>query len=445
MNLFSKNTLFPLFLVALFAQNTAAQCPVSDISLWTQPEVDSFPLKYPDCKKIDGNLWVVEDSWHPGPPVENLHGLLGIDSVMGEIAIGRHKQMPNLDGLDSLRFVGGDFSIGTNEQLNSFAALHNLRRIDGELWVLNAPSLKNFHGLENLTRAGGIRIEEMSVESLQGFNNLRVAGSFVVQKTGLQNMEGLEKLDSVLSQLYLGEMPRLKALNGLENLRHAESMTLNALDSLTNLHGLEGLKSGAILQFSGNKRLESLDGLENLQSLTGQFIPAFPLKLPAMFITNNPKLHDLSALDHPISMGIGIQITDNPSLSACSVEAICTLLGQAPDTVTIIGNLANCNSDAEILSFCAVPTTGFSRKTGFEIFPCPISDGEPLQISLENDFLGKVRIEVLGLDGRVISVFEKGKTAHREVFEISDLPKAGPFFVRVSDGRTSSARLVLKV
>jgi len=83
-------------------------------------------------------------------------------------------------------------------------------------------------------------------------------------------------------------------------------------------------------------------------------------------------------------------------------------------------------------------------KSAFQVFPNPLPAGQPLRVLLENDFFGTVKIEILGLDGRVLQVFEKEKTAPSlgEVLNLTDVPAS--FFVRVSDGQTSASRLVLK-
>ncbi len=91
-----------------------------------------------------------------------------------------------------------------------------------------------------------------------------------------------------------------------------------------------------------------------------------------------------------------------------------------------------------------VSSENLKKDIVFEVFPNPISENQTLQILLENDNFGKVKIEVLSLDGRLISIFEKEKTAQNQVFEINDLPKMAAFLVRVSDGKTSARRLVLK-
>jgi hypothetical protein len=76
-----------------------------------------------------------------------------------------------------------------------------------------------------------------------------------------------------------------------------------------------------------------------------------------------------------------------------------------------------------------------------------LPEGEALQIMLENDFLGTVKVEILSLDGRVLQTFLEEKTDQRlnvgRVLNPSDVGNSA-FFVRVSDGQTSATRLVVK-
>ena len=59
-------------------------------------------------------------------------------------------------------------------------------------------------------------------------------------------------------------------------------------------------------------------------------------------------------------------------------------------------------------------------------------------------FFGTVKVEILGLDGRVLqTVFEEKITRTvGKVLNLAAVPNA--FFVRVSDGQTSATRLVVK-
>jgi hypothetical protein len=99
-----------------------------------------------------------------------------------------------------------------------------------------------------------------------------------------------------------------------------------------------------------------------------------------------------------------------------------------------------------------VSTADVFENVGFQVLPNPLPDGQPLQVFLENDFFGKIKIEVLGLDGRVLQVFEKEKTARKQVFEIGkSVPNSlrgglpnGAFFIRVLDEKGASQKLVLR-
>jgi len=87
------------------------------------------------------------------------------------------------------------------------------------------------------------------------------------------------------------------------------------------------------------------------------------------------------------------------------------------------------------------------KAVDFQVFPNPIAAGQSLQILLENDFFGTVKVEVLGLDGRVLQTFFEEKTTRRINVDraLNPLELSGnAFFVRVSDGTSSGTRLVVK-
>lgn len=86
----------------------------------------------------------------------------------------------------------------------------------------------------------------------------------------------------------------------------------------------------------------------------------------------------------------------------------------------------------------------FRSESTCEIFPNPVLGEQPLRVSLDNNFLGKVHFEISGLGGRVLATFEKEKTAQKQVFEIQLLPAGSEFAVRVSCGQEKTARVLLK-
>jgi outer membrane protein assembly factor BamB len=101
---------------------------------------------------------------------------------------------------------------------------------------------------------------------------------------------------------------------------------------------------------------------------------------------------------------------------------------------------------AKTLGLPTVSTTDFLAENGyFSVAPNPLGKSDFLKIELENDFLGLLKIEIWTLDGRLVSGFEKEKTAQKQVFEIENMPAENSFWVRVSDRKASVTRLVFKI
>ena len=426
-------------------------CP-RDVLFSRQIEVDSFPIKYPDCKEIQGNLIVYEISANGDPVIYDLSPLLGVHTVHGGVYLYR-SFLPNMHGLDSLRTIGRDLEIKGGYVLTSLEGLDNLQSIGGNLVIRQNESLtfqaklKNLHGLENLERVGGDFIQqERNLLSLEGLDKLRIiGGNFDIQKGKLQSLLGLEALDTIGKSLVLANLPNLKSLSGLQNLHHA-GLNLST-DSLPDLQGLENLRSGRELRLTSNKNLQRLTGLENLEQLTGYNRNTLA-KYPVIWLANNQALSDLSALDHDLDVDDdGIYILNNAALSQCAAQAICAYLPTEPDTVSIAGNLPACESDVAILASCQLLNTGApSDNVGYWVFPNPISSAEQLTVVWQSDFNGPVKLELLSLEGRVLKTIIREKFADQitETIPISErLPRQ--FTLRVSDGRYSAIRLVVKL
>lgn len=94
----------------------------------------------------------------------------------------------------------------------------------------------------------------------------------------------------------------------------------------------------------------------------------------------------------------------------------------------------------------AVGINELAKTTQIKVFPNPVGTGQQLSISLENDFRGRVKIDFLGLDGRVLHSFFEEKTGQQ--LQVSKgLPSSfagNLFIVRVSDGEGSAARVVVR-
>ena len=81
---------------------------------------------------------------------------------------------------------------------------------------------------------------------------------------------------------------------------------------------------------------------------------------------------------------------------------------------------------------------------GFIVSPNPIGSGENLQLTFEDRYLGILDVEFIAPDGRRRASFPLEKTAYFQVFELDDLPQGHSFWIRISNGRTSTTRLVVR-
>jgi hypothetical protein len=86
-----------------------------------------------------------------------------------------------------------------------------------------------------------------------------------------------------------------------------------------------------------------------------------------------------------------------------------------------------------------------SEDVGFQVFPNPVAEYEHLHIVLGEHFSDKIKIELMALDGRVLRTVFREKTAKNmiEILNIEHIDTS--FFIRITDGRTSAARLIIKL
>ncbi|MCK6692943.1 MAG: T9SS type A sorting domain-containing protein, partial [Thermoanaerobaculia bacterium] len=279
-----------------------------------------------------------------------------------------------------------------------------------------AAPIENLNGFANLEIIrGNLEIETTSLQNLGGLQNLdSLGGDFNLFKNAvLQDFGGLNSLKYIGGSIRMYDAPALQNLDGLDSLNHlGGSLSLQMLPVLKYLHALAGVKSA----LQGNIILRNNDALTDLSGIG---------------------LLDFSMLQH-------LELTESAALSGCAQPNICAYLEDG-GAATIGANESGCNSVAEVLAACTVSTFSADEASFFRVFPNPLPDGQPLQVLLENDFFGTVKFEILGLDGRVLQVFEKEKTASNviEGLNLNDIPAV--FLVRVSDGKAAATQRVLRL
>ncbi|HOY06723.1 MAG TPA: hypothetical protein PLO67_15045 [Saprospiraceae bacterium] len=431
-----------LYVLMLAGGSTTGQCP-DFYFFYKQVQIDNFGAQYPDCHTIPANIRI-ETSQDMSDPILNLNGFSGVDSILGYVEMLR-SSLADLHGLDSLRYIGGRMKFVQNPLLTGFWGLENLRYIGGSLQIgLETPpqNMQGFNGLERVEQH--LEISASSMHSLAGLENLRYVGqNMVLRDMPLYSLAGLPNLDTVQYQLVLVRLHRLKNLEGLENL-HAAAPVILECDSLLNLTGLEHLESGVTITLAYNQQLQSLQGLEHFSAFTYDTYP-----WGALVLLDNPRLQDVSALHPGLHMN-GLLLSGNTTLSTCAVDAICSYLAAPGDTTLIGQNGPGCNTGEEILEACSVGTGEITTTDECSVFPNPFSAGQALAITLENDFIGQVKVEIVNLNGRVFNTFFIEKNERKVTRVLPDFPyldnaSTMGWMVRISDELHVQTKLILKL
>ncbi|MCC7245410.1 MAG: hypothetical protein IT269_07010 [Saprospiraceae bacterium] len=146
--------------------------------------------------------------------------------------------------------------------------------------------------------------------------------------------------------------------------------------------------------------------------------------------------NDLSILSNTELREENLVMSDAVLLPDCGIAAVGPFRNGADNDLYLTKIAPVCTS-VEVVNPIAA-------ESAFEVHPNPLAEHEALQISLENDFLGKVKFEVFSLNGQRLGFFVGEKNAREQVFEWKNVPGTGPFLLRMSDGKNAVTRLVIR-
>lgn len=443
-----KRACFLSSCTVLFPVCGLAQCPLGDVSLTWQWEVDEYAAQYANCDTLPGSLMLA------GPEFTDLSVFNDLKVIQGDLHYYGILWEPfDFSPFSQLTHIGGDLRVEECIRCNSFDGLQNLERIEGDL-LAGGDSLESFYGLGNLEYVGGyfssgggplmygfaglnsldtvmgmFRIgtgapvnsvtipNELSyvdgdfqiygtVPTMQGGNQLtRVDGRFVILTTipsatafpmlGVvydiwaparnDYPQGmLPALDTVLHDVHIYDTPGYTILSGFNGIRY--------VGNRLQLIGLDGVTA-------------VVDAFQSLDS-TGQLI-----------INGNDDLMDLSAFEQTLGIG-NVNIIGNPQLSYCHVQAICDriALGALPNP-SILNNAPDCNSAAEVEALCML-TTALSELDAHRptLYPNPVGDrlwldpppapGAPVRVL---DAMGRVWLDAMwGSTGLPVELLPAG-------------------------------------
>ncbi|MBC7607248.1 MAG: T9SS type A sorting domain-containing protein [Burkholderiales bacterium] len=252
-----KNLYISLLLFIIIS--SSAQCPVGNVTLSSQAEVNAFAVNFPNCTQITGNLYVT------GSGITDLTPLSQINSVSGELAVYFSPSIERLNGLNGITSVG-TISLGGNAILNDISALSNLTTVSNTLSVSNCPQLTSLNGLQGITATGGlVSLKGLGVTDLTGLNNLASIGFFldISYNPLLTSLNGLNNLTSIGAYLQMLNNPLLIDLTGIANIN---PLSITAL-VIRNCTSLSYCSVASICYFvqniSGGTMTNNLPGCNN--------------------------------------------------------------------------------------------------------------------------------------------------------------------------------------
>jgi hypothetical protein len=254
--------------------------------------VDSFPLLYPDIKRV-GTLIVAKDDSVNLTDIHDLSPLAQLQFV-NSLYISNNGPLQTLDGLqwiDTLEYV----TIFNNPSLKSLYGLHETRKLYG-LTIRKNNALPNLQGLNKLRRLDGMTIERCAnLTSLSGADSLDyVFGSISIRgNPRLKSVSGFPSLGTVGllvthndSLLHFGHFPKM--------MNFGISVQHNAM--LQDFSELPPFNPGAIVGIGAieNPSLTSFAGCETTPYLL-------------VNVVDNPALEELSTFDYVPRVGAVIQ------------------------------------------------------------------------------------------------------------------------------------------
>ena len=375
-------------------------------------------------KIINGDL-VIKDN----PALGSLFGLDSLKTVRGSLQIRNNDQITDFEGLGSLdsiitynSFYTIALNIRDNALLENFNGINSLSvfgkihpssgsSYGGLIYIKDNPSLENIQDLNSLITNSVYIFEienNLTLESLSGLEWLNSVSSLrIINNDALINLSGLDSLSNVGVFLNIFDnnnlntligLGALNVINSIQIINNSALVSLEGLENLTELYGLQ-----AMLNISSNINLLDLEGLNNLSSLsTAGSVDGF------LKINNNPKLTDLSALISlqnidgfleiknnatlaslygldSINASTVSQITikDNPLLSTCDIESVCSYLSHSCNNAIIENNATGCYNRTEVELLCGY-------QPSIDILTQPVSQSAQVcdQVSFTIDVAG---------------------------------------------------------
>ena len=301
-----------------------------------------------------------------------------------------------------------EINFTTQSQIDSFPINYpNCTGVDGSVYIGGSNDIVNLNGLSQLTYVGNwFRIEyNTALTTLSGLEGITNAPMLIINNNeALTNLTGLNNLTSIEGWLILYANENLTSLEGLNNLTSIGGNLYIGQDTSFGFGG-------------GNPSLTNIEALHNLTSISG-----------GIEIINNAAITSLNGIENIDAGSIySLIIYDNPALSTCEVQSVCSYLASPNGTIEIHDNNSGCNNQNEVETACGV---GFDEIGTFgrpiNIYPNPTSE----QFTIESKVpIYQGDIGIFSVNGHEINQYQI--TESKMDIDIRYLP-SGVYFVRVT-------------
>jgi hypothetical protein len=267
----------------------------SDSTSTTNADTDTAE-ECPEPIVIDGTLKIEDESEIPDYDcVVEITGNLEFEAV----------PMTNLDGFPRLERVGGMLVILWTDSLVEITGFPALREV-GSLWIEGHDALESIEGYAKLEHVmDDLVLDELPVlTNIEGLAAVTSVGSelSVWDVDALESLEALQ-VESIGGMLTIRDCDVLSDLSGLDNLTVLPHVLIWDNDGLVSLAGLEQVTQMESLELERNAALTTVDALVNLHVITDR-----------LNIEGNPELASLAGLAALSEVGGNFELVDNDAL-----------------------------------------------------------------------------------------------------------------------------------
>lgn len=439
-------------ILLLFLFNTVlnSQCPLSDIELSSQAEVDSFTINYPNCAEIQGNLTISNFIGN----IEDLSPLNQITRIEGDFLIRANPKLKSIADFKNLKEVLGTLSIELNSNLTSITGFEKLEMVDG-LRLVNNEKLLEFNFFPNLdTIRSNLNVFVLVDEFNLNANN-EIYTEFLSLNGNIKfdfsnRLIGLKVVDISMNQ-YIGSLDSLysKIPYYVNNIRinDKEKFSFNGIgkyDSLKSIRfsDIDDLifNENIVTSYAIELSLRNCNGFQNLDNISN-------IRLASIFLSSLSQLSnvnsfsDLSELEslsisncENITSIIGFEsafnikevfISSNESLSECAIEPICNAISEYPENIIIRENLNQCENVDSVAYNCTTSIIEELENSNFKIIPNPASHTIAIDISYPKGNYHSLRI--INSIGKTIKILNPNEK-HIKINELNN----GHYFLILS-------------